>query len=407
MYQPEFNLAIFLDQKIEAGGGYQQAFNSLLITSSLKNEIFKIKVFSIIKNDVKKLKKLNINAEYLEINFFIKLITLIKINPKFKFLYHLVSPFININPLEKFFRRKNIDLVYFISPSRYAICIGNLNYIYTIWDICHRDNPEFPEVRIRQEFEIREFIYYNVLPKATGIVVDSAQSKLKLSKIYNLDPEKIIIIPFEPAPLIKNFDRTLKKNNYPKLNKILKSPYIFYPAQFWSHKNHVYILEGISILKKNYGIKINAVFTGSDKGNLSYVKKYAKHLNLLDQINFLGFVSDELMLDIYLNSFALVMPTYFGPTNLPPLEAFKLGVPVFYSDNKEMREEVGESAIFMDLSNPNSLAEQLKNLKENKQLRKKLIKSGNKKYKEIKNFERSKELSNLIRKFFQKRKCWE
>ena len=72
-----------------------------------------------------------------------------------------------------------------------------------------------------------------------------------------------------------------------------------------------------------------------------------------------------------------------------------------------MREEVGDAVVFMDLSNPNSLAEQLKNLKESKQLREKLIKSGTKKYEEIKNIERSKELSNLIRKFFQKRKCWE
>ena len=48
------------------------------------------------------------------------------------------------------------------------------------------------------------------------------------------------------------------------------------------------------------------------------------------------------------------MPSYFGPTNLPPIEAFKLGVPVFYPDLPGMREYVGNAAILIDLNNPKS-----------------------------------------------------
>ena len=152
---------------------------------------------------------------------------------------------------------------------------------------------------------------------------------------------------------------------------------------------------------------MNIVFSGSNKGNLNYIKKSVNLFGLENQVRFMGFINNDLLIDIYRNSFALVMPTYFGPTNLPPLEAFKLGIPVIYPDIKEMREQIGDAAKFINLLDPKSLANQIKNLYKNEDLRKKIIKSGFKRYQEIENIDRERELSNLIRKFCSKRKCWE
>ena len=55
----------------------------------------------------------------------------------------------------------------------------------------------------------------------------------------------------------------------------------------------------------------------------------------------------------------MVMPTYSGPTNLPPLEAVMLGCPVIYSDRPEFREQMGDAALYCDLADPSSLADQL------------------------------------------------
>jgi glycosyltransferase involved in cell wall biosynthesis len=54
-------------------------------------------------------------------------------------------------------------------------------------------------------------------------------------------------------------------------------------------------------------------------------------LKLENQIHFIGFVDSKEIPIIYKKSIALVMPTFFGPTNITPLEAFDLGVPVLYS----------------------------------------------------------------------------
>ena len=50
----------------------------------------------------------------------------------------------------------------------------------------------------------------------------------------------------------------------------------------------------------------------------------------------------------------MMMPTFFGPTNIPPLEAFACGCPTAVSNIYGMPEQVGEAAI---LFNPLSVDE--------------------------------------------------
>ena len=69
--------------------------------------------------------------------------------------------FVPVIFLKKTFAEK-IDLVYFVSPSRLAADLKKLNFIFTIWDLCHRDNPEFPEVKKDNQFETREKIFKEV-----------------------------------------------------------------------------------------------------------------------------------------------------------------------------------------------------------------------------------------------------
>ena len=62
--------------------------------------------------------------------------------------------------------------------------------------------------------------------------------------------------------------------------------------------------------------------------NIENIKDMTKKFNLENQVRFVGFVSSEEINFLYSQALALVMPTYFGPTNMRPLEAFKLQVPV-------------------------------------------------------------------------------
>ncbi len=57
------------------------------------------------------------------------------------------------------------------------------------------------------------------------------------------------------------------------------------------------------------------------------------------------------------------MPTYFGPTNIPPTEALRIGTPVCYSDLPSFREHMGDAVTYVDLTDPASLADALERIR--------------------------------------------
>ena len=116
--------------------------------------------------------------------------------------------------------------------------------------------------------------------------------------------------------------------------------YIFYPAQFWKHKNHINLIKAIRILQTELE-DIQLVLVGSEKNNYQEVKRVIRDNGLERYVTTLGFVSDGKMVYLYKHAVGMVMPTYFGPTNLPPLEAMALGCPVAVSNNYAMPEQIG------------------------------------------------------------------
>jgi glycosyltransferase involved in cell wall biosynthesis len=151
---------------------------------------------------------------------------------------------------------------------------------------------------------------------------------------------------------------------------------LFYPAQFWAHKNHVNLLLAVHKLREDYGLTFPVVFVGSDKGNVNYVKKWVEDLGLDRQVHFLGFVPQADLIALYRNAFALTYLTFFGPENLPPLEAFALKCPVIASDVSGAREQLRDAALLVDPADPAACAQAIKSLHDDSQLRIALIERG-------------------------------
>ena len=396
------NLAIIFDQEAETRGGFQQGLNASLLASKINPKLAKVQFFHTKKNINKNLISHNINSQYIKLCLFKKIYLYIKTTEKYRLIYKLIRLIFDFNFFEAFLLNKGIDLVYFISPSRYALDLNQLNFIFTVWDLCHRDQIEFPEVKNNNEFENRELRLNYACKRAITIVTDCEYSKLNLSQKYNIQLSRIRIIPFEPLVDIKN-DLYSSDSLIDTIEKYkIKNKYIYYPAQFWPHKNHIYILKGLYLLEKKYNIVISAVFTGGDKGHKKFIVNYANKLGIQDRLIFTGFVSNKEIISHYKNSLALVMPTFFGPTNIPPLEAFKMGTPVIYSDLNGSRDQVGDAGLLIDLNNPNSLSEHLFKLLKDKNLRKNLVNKGYKFFEKYEDINRLIILNKILEEFIVK-----
>jgi glycosyltransferase involved in cell wall biosynthesis len=398
------NIAVIFDKEIQSGGGFQYGLSIILLLNRNKGEAYNFIFFTTKKKNVAVLKKYDVDSRYLHLSPFNMFYSYLRRN---LLLHRILNSVCKNVKFDRILEKHNVDLIYFISPSYASLFTENFNYIITVWDLCHRDFIDFPEVRERREFERREYLFKNILPKAIKVVATSELEKSNLVRRYGIDETRVISIPMLP-PNHVNISEVEYRKNFVDIKKKygINGEYIFYPAQFWSHKNHVYILEGLKVLKGKYDEIINAVFSGSDKGNLNFLLNKAKEFGIENQIHYIGFVDSDEIPYLYRQAIAIVIPTYFGATNIPPLEAFKLGCPVLYSDLPGMREQAEGAALFLDLKNPESLATNLLEITGNPDHVADLIANGKKRVECWTEEDTWFRLKQIFDEYAVKLKCW-
>ena len=196
-------------------------------------------------------------------------------------------------------------------------------FITVVWDLQHRLQPFFPEVSAKGESTRREKDFRTRLCRAATVIAGTEIGRQEIEAFYQVPAERIRVLR-HPTP---RFALEASGAAPPSLERFqLPAGYVFYPAQFWPHKNHVNLLLALKVLKDS-GLELHAVFTGADKGNAEKVKAFAESLGLQDQVRFLGFVSVEELSALYRGAMCMAYVSLFGPENLPPLEAFALGCP--------------------------------------------------------------------------------
>jgi len=99
--------------------------------------------------------------------------------------------------------------------------------------------------------------------------------------------------------------------------------------------------------------------TGGNKGNLEFLKKKVTEYNLENYVKFYNFLNEDQIISLYMNSDALLMPTYVARSTLPLLEAFYFNLPVFYSKDV-LDDKYAEFVNEFDLNNEDDLFLQLK-----------------------------------------------
>ncbi len=302
-----------------------------------------------------------------------------------------------------------IDLVVLAECAEAALRISDHHYVVTHWDADHRDYLEFPEKYADRNFERREASYGTTMIRALAVIALSPSAARRIADLYRVDPHRIVVLPLLPSLAVRRHAAGLGPVTVDMVRRKYDLPdqYLFYPAYFSYHKNHLYILDGLVELERRHGIVMHAVFCGGgDPGDRIVIERQTQSLGLTSRIHFLGVVPDEDIPPLYEAALCMVMPTYCGPTNLPPLEAVTLGCPVIYSDLPGWREHMGEAALYCDLANPSSLAGLVASLTRDPALVDRLRKSGKVLAEEIAQVDYVNLLSPVLEKYAYMRRRW-
>ncbi len=266
-------------------------------------------------------------------------------------------------------REHNIRLIWNVNQHELSTY---LPYIRTVWDINHRIYSMYPEFSYtRFKFEGLDRNMSKSLGKASYVITGTEEGKREIENIYGVYPKKVRVIPFPTPTFSVPQTESDDVNGHGR-----RKPYLFYPARFWPHKNHIVIVAALKVLRDRWGIDFDVVFSGADEGNLRHVLDFAEKMDVLDQVEHVGLVPTDDLVRLYREAFALVFAGAVGPDNLPPLEAMSLNCPVITTDVPGAREQFGDSVLYFNPHDEVELAERIKELMESTDLRDEKVQLG-------------------------------
>ena len=123
-------------------------------------------------------------------------------------------------------------------------------------------------------------------------------------------------------------------------NKLIKkyslpNKYLFYPAAFWPHKNHLFLLNAIKGFSKN---KVNLVLCGLKKNFYEEVSNFILKNNLKN-VKYLGDLSNSELIKVYKYSTVVIIPSLEESSCLLLKEGVGFKKPLICSDTETFKEK--------------------------------------------------------------------
>jgi glycosyltransferase involved in cell wall biosynthesis len=289
------------------------------------------------------------------------------------------------------FHEKRVDLLYApFGMVRFPDC--GVPIVAMVVDLLHRD---YPFSISESERQWREDYFAQMVRCANRFQVISDYTGERLAHHYGV-PLKNIFRTYLPIQDRLKVTETAEQTG---------NRFFFYPANFWTHKNHEVLLIAYQIYRNQVDTTAwDLVLTGGDNPRRHDLEELAATLGIDEHVFFKGHVPEKELAHLYSSASTLVFPSLHEGFGIPPVEAMKLGIPVVTSDAGSLREVVGEAALLIDPRKPGQLAEALEKLASSVKLQAELRARG---FERAKHFVFEVELAILAEMFAKLKPTWE
>lgn len=241
------------------------------------------------------------------------------------------------------------------------------------YDLQHIDLPFF---FTEEERDHRNQFLQNLQKKAQTIICISEFTKSSFLKHFQATPEQFIAVPIcihERLPM-DNPDQLSVKLTSLGLDK---KRYVFYPANYWPHKNHQVLLAAYSIYKnRSPENRLELVLTGALEKAQKQLQDISRYIDQGERIHFLGFLSEAELAAVWQGCQGLIFPSLYEGFGIPLLEAMRFGKPVACSNIGSLPEVGGEAVLYFDPCKPEEIAQALEVLEHAEDTVQDLIQKG-------------------------------
>ncbi len=234
-----------------------------------------------------------------------------------------------------------------IHPKRTVVVIHGLEYEFS------RESYSFWE-----RIYMRHVIRFSVRA-AERIVAVSENTKRDLVRLYRV-PEGRISIVYEGKPVSDEIsNREYKKGESGTRGQLsdIEKPYLLFVGRIEERKNVRRIVEAFGILKFRHDIPHRLVLVGKPGYGYERVREAIDRSAYVRDIVETGYVSDEEKSGLLRGADIFVFPSLYEGFGLPVVEAQAADIPVVTSDTSSIPEIAGDGAVFVDPTDPDSIAD--------------------------------------------------
>jgi len=244
--------------------------------------------------------------------------------------------------------------------------------VVTMHDLQHLHYPNFFSPT---DIAIREKEYRESCQLASHVICISEFTRQDVHERYGIPLAKMTTIWNLPprltgAPIA---DSTKRR----RLNAMgIKTPFLFFPAHPWLHKNHHGLLKAMQIADQSLPADYKLVLTGQPFPADHPAAALLLEPAIRRRVVHLGYRSPLEIAALFGSAEALIFPSLFEGFGMPLIEAMQQSCPIVCGRHTSLPEVCGEAALYADVAQPEALAEAILTITRDAALRARLRKCG-------------------------------
>lgn len=266
---------------------------------------------------------------------------------------------------------KKIKPDLFISPDAYNSLASPYRSLVVIHDL---NFEHYPKLLPRKDRIYYTYFSNRYATKAEHIVTVSEFSKQDIKNLYHIPEDKITAIHNGANDIFQPLDSQKQSAIRQEFNK--GKPYFIFIGALNPRKNIVRMLKAFDIYKTSNQTDTSLIIVG-EKMFWNREMRIAYHsLKHKKDVIFTGRLETEKLKELLGSALALVYVPVFEGFGIPVVEAFHSGVPVISSQTSAIPEVAGDAALLVDPFNTQAIADAMKRITFDADLRNDLRKKG-------------------------------
>ena len=260
-----------------------------------------------------------------------------------------------------------------IHPAKTVVTIHGLEYRYC------------PECYSLKERLLLELNTRSSVKWASKIITPSESTKKDLIKFYKVDADKIKVIyhGVEKSPLLRGGWGCVKEvsQHTPSPSQEGNNSILFI-GRLEKRKNLVNLIKAFEFFRRRHwpmspSEKLCKLTLVGKKGfGFAEIKKAIQDSPFKKDIVLKSYVSEEEKSELYKNADLFILPSFYEGFGLPVLEAMSYGAPVICSNASSLPEAAGDAALLINPNSPKEIAEAMKKVFSDDNLREKMVEKG-------------------------------